>query len=81
LVGWIYVESQLLFYHVGLNYGIRREAFNAKYDREEECVGAGMQASHVALVLFKIATVVDTSKTHISPVTESVNAPPQHPNK
>ena len=60
LVGWIYVESQLLFYHVGLNYGIRREAFNAKYDREEECVGAGMQASHVALVVFKIATVVDT---------------------
>jgi len=60
LVGWIYVESQLLFYHVGLNYGIKREAFNAKYDREDECSSAGMQASHVALVVFKIATVVDT---------------------
>jgi len=60
LVGWIYVESQLLFYHVELNYGIRREAFNAKYDREDECTGAGMQASHVALVVFKIETVVDT---------------------
>jgi hypothetical protein len=60
LQGWIYVESQLLFYHVGLNYGIRREAFNAKYDREDECVSGGMQASHVALVMFKIETVVDT---------------------
>jgi hypothetical protein len=60
LVGWIYVESQCLFYHVELNYGIRREAFNAKHDREDECVAGGMQASHVALVVFKIETVVDT---------------------
>ena len=60
LQGWVYVESQCLFYHVGLNYGIRREAFNAKYDREDECVAGGMQASHVALVIFKIDLVVDT---------------------
>jgi len=57
---WIYIESTRLFYNVKRNYGISREAFNAKYDRMEECVASGMQASQLCLVIYKIQTVVDT---------------------
>lgn len=57
---WIYIEATRLFYNVKRNYGISREAFNAKYDRMEECVASGMQASQLCLVIYKIQTVVDT---------------------
>ena len=57
---WVYVEMRRLFYNTRRNYGITREAFNAKYDRMEECVGAGMQASQLCLVMYKIEVVVDT---------------------
>ena len=57
---WIYIEATRLFYNVKRNYGISREAFNAKYDRMEECVASGMQASQLCLVIYKIDTVVDT---------------------
>jgi hypothetical protein len=57
---WVYVEMRRLFYNTRRNYGITREAFNAKYDRMEECVGAGMQASQLCLVIYKIEVVVDT---------------------
>ena len=57
---WIYIEATRLFYNVKRNYGISREAFNAKYDRMEECVASGMQASQLCLVIYKIETVVDT---------------------
>jgi hypothetical protein len=57
---WIYIEATRLFHNVKRNYGISREAFNAKYDRMEECVASGMQASQLCLVVYKIKTVVDT---------------------
>ena len=57
---WTYIETQRLFYHRTRNYGITREAFNAKFDRMEECVGSGMQASQLCLVMYKMETVVDT---------------------
>lgn len=57
---WTYIETQRLFYHKRRNYGITREAFNAKFDRMEECVGSGMQASQLCLVMYKMETVVDT---------------------
>ena len=57
---WTYIETQRLFYHKRRNYGITREAFNAKFDRMEECVSGGMQASQLCLVMYKMETVVDT---------------------
>ena len=57
---WTYIETQRLFYNKRRNYGITREAFNAKFDRMEECVGSGMQASQLCLVMYKMETVVDT---------------------
>jgi hypothetical protein len=57
---WTYIEIQRLFYHKRRNYGITREAFNAKFDRMEECVSGGMQASQLCLVMYKMETVVDT---------------------
>lgn len=56
---WIYVQKQCLFYNTDLNYGIRREAFNATYDRERECVDAEQPAHVFALVTVGIETVVD----------------------
>ena len=57
---WTYIETLRLFYNKRRNYGITREAFNAKFDRMEECVGSGMQASQLCLVMYKMETVVDT---------------------
>lgn len=57
---WTYIETQCLFYNKRRNYGITREAFNAKFDRMEECVSGGMQASQLCLVMYKMETVVDT---------------------
>lgn len=56
---WIYVESTCEFYNVELDYAIKREAFNAKFDRETECESAEMSASQYALTVAKIQTVVD----------------------
>lgn len=57
---WTYIETLRLFYNKRRNYGITREAFNAKFDRMEECVSGGMQASQLCLVMYKMETVVDT---------------------
>ena len=57
---WVYIEMTRLFYTTKRNYGITKEAFNAKFDRMEECVASGMQASQLCLVMFKIGVVVDT---------------------
>lgn len=59
LRGWIYIEKTCEFYHIDLHYAIKREAFDAKYSREDECVIAEMQASRLALVEYGIDTVVD----------------------
>lgn len=56
---WVYVEMTCEFAHTELCYEIRREAFNAKYDREPECVGAEKSASALALNDYRIPTVVD----------------------
>ena len=60
LRGWVYVEVLCEFANVDLNYSIKREAFNAKYDRTDECLVAECQASHLALVVHKIPVVVDS---------------------
>ena len=56
---WVYVETQCEFASTKLNYSIKREAFNAKYDRESECVFAEKTAATLALVDYDIDTVVD----------------------
>jgi hypothetical protein len=55
---WVFIETLCEFYNIRLNYGIRKEAFNAKYDREGDCVAAGVPASVLALVEYKIPVVV-----------------------
>lgn len=60
LSDWVYVESACQFYNTRLGYGIKREAFNAKYDREQECLIAEKRASDLALVDYRMDTVVDT---------------------
>ena len=56
---WVYCETTMEFVNTRLDYAIKREAFNAKYDRESECVVAEMSASQYALNAVKIKTVVD----------------------
>lgn len=56
---WYYVEKTCEFANSLLNYTIKREAFNAKYDRESECQMFEKPASVVALNDFKIPLVVD----------------------
>ena len=56
---WVYCESTLEFINIELDYAIKREGFNAKYDRETECVIAEMSAAQYALNVVKIQTVVD----------------------
>ena len=63
--GWCYVEKTCEFSNHILGYHIKREAFNAKYDREFECMGnpqneSPMQASALSLITYNIRTVVDT---------------------
>lgn len=59
LDGWVYVEMTCEFANTSLNYAIKREAFNAKYDRESECIFAEKSAATLALVDYRIPTVVD----------------------
>lgn len=56
---WVYVENTCEFANTRLNYAIKREAFNAKFDRMVECVVAEKTAAHMALNVFQIDTVVD----------------------
>ena len=58
---WVYIENTMHFANADVcDYAIKREAFNAKYDRETECLAAQMPASQVALVDYQIRTVVDS---------------------
>lgn len=57
---WVYVESTCEFHNKELHYAIKREAFNAKFDREMDCIIAEKSASQLALVDHKMPTVVDT---------------------
>ena len=57
---WVYVENTCSFANAEVaDYMIKREAFNAKFDREPECVAAERQASQLALVNYNLQTVVD----------------------
>ena len=56
---WVYIEKTCEFANTELNYAIKREAFNAKFDRMPECLAAEMSAAHMALTQFQVDTVVD----------------------
>jgi hypothetical protein len=56
---WVYVEETCEFASVPLNYAIRREAFNAKFDRLGDVIEAEKPASAYALIDCKIPTVVN----------------------
>jgi hypothetical protein len=57
----VYVENTCSFANFEVSdYDIRREAFNAKFDREVECIIAEKAASQLALVEYRLPTVVDT---------------------
>lgn len=64
LKGWVYVEGPCLFYHLDTGVSIKREAFNAKYDRMPECMGGFdddcAPASVVALIKVAIPTYYNT---------------------
>lgn len=59
LEDWVYIESTSEYHNTDLSYSIKREAFNAKYDRERECLMNEVSSSHFALVMRPIPTVVD----------------------
>lgn len=59
LEGWSYIEKQCEFYHLPTNHNIKKEAFNARYNRMSECIIDERSADHLALVKFKIPTYAD----------------------
>lgn len=56
---WVYVEKLCEFANTRLNYSIKREAFNAKYNRMGDCLAAEKLASDYALIECELLTVVD----------------------
>ena len=56
---WVYILTECKFHNIEKNYSIRKEAFNAQFDREAESVSADVPASQLALVDYEIPTVVD----------------------
>lgn len=56
---WVYIEKTCEFYHSGLHYAIKREAFDSKHGREVECVIADTSAARLTLNEYQIDTVVD----------------------
>lgn len=59
LQDWVYVEKLCEFANTRLNYSIKREAFNAKYNRRDDAKQAEMLASDYALNECELLTVVD----------------------
>jgi len=59
LKDWLYVEKLCEFANTRLNYSIKREAFNAKYNRRDDVKQAEMLASDYALNECDLLTVVD----------------------
>lgn len=57
---WVYIEKLCEFANTRLNYSIKRDAFNAKNDRQMDCLIAEKSASTMALTDYSIDTVVDT---------------------
>ena len=59
LEDWIYVEKLCEFANTRSNYSIKREAFNAKYNRRDDVKHAETIASDYALNECDLLTVVD----------------------
>lgn len=59
LEDWLYVEKLCEFANTRLNYSIKREAFNAKYNRKDDVKHAETFASDYALNVCDLLTVVD----------------------
>ena len=59
LTDWVYVEKLCEFANTRLNYSIKREAFNAKYNRKDDVKHAETFASDYALTECELLTVVD----------------------
>ena len=59
LTDWVYVEKLCEFANTRLNYSIKREAFNAKYNRKDDVKHAETFASDYALTECDLLTVVD----------------------
>ena len=55
LINWIYVEKLCEFANTKLNYSIKREAFNAKYNRKDD-------VKHAEMIAFKEIKRVLTSQ-------------------
>lgn len=60
LKSWVFVEATCEFAQTELGYAIRREAFNAKFDRMGECVTFEKPAAVYALNHCHMKTVVDS---------------------
>ena len=59
--GWVYDEANCLFTHSKIaNYGIKKEAFRARYDRMNECSDMETDAATLALNFVQIPTVAQT---------------------
>lgn len=56
---WVYIEETCQFAHIDLNYAIKREAFNAKYDRLPEVQASEKGAATYALTDCNMPTVVN----------------------
>jgi len=56
--GWVYNESLMEFHQITTGHSIKRGAFDAKFNREEECREKGCSASQ--LVLNRMPTVANT---------------------
>ncbi|MBE0471205.1 MAG: PriCT-2 domain-containing protein [Methyloprofundus sp.] len=59
LADWVYVEMTCEFVNTRLGYAIKREAFNAKFDRMPEVVMSEKSAAAFALNDCHLTTVVD----------------------
>lgn len=58
--GWCYITATNEFYHIPSRYRVNKEAFNAIYDRENECLEEELSASVLALRDWGISTYSDT---------------------
>jgi len=56
---WVYVEITCEFANTDLGYAIKREAFNAKYNRQGDCMMNETIASSLVLDVYNMPTVVD----------------------
>ena len=56
---WVFIEKSCEYHDLKFNYSIKREAFNAKFDRMDECIAAERSASSMALTDWEMRTAID----------------------